>query len=265
MQKRLSHLFAASALCLGMFAAGLRAQNTASTIAKPEAPAPGDDDWHVDVVPYLWFAGVHGTSGVLGHDASIHADASEVLSNFNIGFMGTLEARYSRILIPVDFMWIKLTDNKALPFDEGASSVKAEFRQTIFTPSLGYRIVDQKKLKVDSRFGIRYWHLYSSLKLQPSSLGLNPSQASDWVDAVAGGRIELLLSPKVVLTVGGDAGGGTARSDYEVFGLLGFRVSRKWLLQGGYRYMSVNYRPPNTFVYDMTQSGLILGATWNVK
>ena len=111
MQKRLSHLFAASALCLGMFAAGLRAQNTASTIAKPEAPAPGDDDWHVDVVPYLWFAGVHGTSGVLGHDASIHADASEVLSNFNIGFMGALEARYNRILIPVDFMWIKLTDN----------------------------------------------------------------------------------------------------------------------------------------------------------
>jgi len=36
-------------------------------------------------------------------------------------------------------------------------------------------------------------------------------------------------------------------------------------LNAGYRYMSVNYRPETTFVYDMTLSGLILGATWNTK
>jgi len=70
---------------------------------------------------------------------------------------------------------------------------------------------------------------------------------------------------KLIITFGGDAGGGSARSDYEVFGVLGFRVARKWVLDAGYRSMSVNYRQQSTFVYDMTMSGLVLGATWGVK
>jgi len=233
--------------------------------AKPDSPAPSDNGWHVAVTPYLWFAGVHGTVGVRGHDASVHADASDVLSNFNIGFMGVVEPRYKRVLFPTDFMWIELTDNKALPFDEGATSAKAEFKQTIFTPSIGYRILDAEKIKVDWRMGIRYWHLDSTLSLQPSTPLNGFSGTADWVDGVSGGKIDTLISRRLSVTIGGDAGGGTARSDYQVYGVLGFRVSKKWVLDAGYRYMSVNYRPQSTFVYDMTMSGMILGATWYAK
>lgn len=72
--------------------------------AKSKSPAPSDRGWHFDVTPYLWFAGVHGTAGVAGHEVSVHADASDVLSNFNIGFMGVVEPQYKRILFPTDFM-----------------------------------------------------------------------------------------------------------------------------------------------------------------
>ena len=255
-----------TALGLALFAQGLNAQApTTNSRATPDAPSPSNDGWHVDLVPYVWFAGVHGTTGVLGHEVSIHADASDVLSYLNIGVMGHAEIRHNRFLIPVDFMWIKLTDNKALPFDVGVTSVKAEFRQTIFTPGIGYRWVDHKKFTVDGYMGVRYWHLYGSLKLQPPVLNINSSASGDWVDGIAGGKLNVLVSPKVVLTIGGDGGGGTARSDYQAYGVLGFRVSQKWLLQAGYRYASVNYRPSNTFVYDVSQSGLIIGATWSVK
>lgn len=264
-EKGIIRSFAMAFLCLGLFAIGLRAQGNSNAAPKPENPSSSDDGWHVDIVPYIWFAGVHGTSGIAGHDASIHADFSDVFNYLNLGAMGAVEARYNRILIPVDFMWIKLSDDKALPFDEGAESVKAEFRQTILTPGIGYRIVDQQKIKVDWLMGARYWHLYGSLKLQPESLGINPSRTVNWADAVSGGKFTILVSPKVVLTMGGDAGGATARSDYEAYGILGLRVSKKWLLQAGYRYMSINYRPASTFVYDVAQSGLILGTTWSVK
>jgi len=113
--------------------------------------------------------------------------------------------------------------------------------------------------------GIRYWHLHSSLSLHPSTLVKNFSDSVDWVDGISGGKISALVSRKVIVTIGGDAGGGTAKSDYQVYGLLGFRVGKKGVLHSGYRYMSVDYRPRTTFVYDMTMSGLILGATWNVK
>jgi len=248
-----------------MFTLGVAAQNASNSSAKPESPGPSDQGWHVDVIPYLWFAGVHGTAGVHGHEASVHADASDVLSNFNIGFMGVVEPRYNHVLFPTDFMWIKLTDDRALPSDVAASSAKAEFKQTIFTPSIGYRIVDANKIKVDWKMGIRYWHLDSSLSLQPSPPNQSFSGIADWVDGISGGKIETVVSRKLTVVIGGDAGGGTARSDYQIYGLLGFRVSRKWVLDAGYRYMSVNYRPKNTFIYDMTLSGLVLGITWNVK
>jgi hypothetical protein len=51
-----------------------------------------------------------------------------------------------------------------------------------------------------------------------------------------------------------------------VAGLLGWKF-KKFSLQGGWRYMSVNYRPSGgvRFVYDMATSGLIFGATIPLK
>ena len=49
--------------------------------------------------------------------------------------------------------------------------------------------------------------------------------------------------------------------------MLSYRVKPKIILQGGWRYLDVNYRPSSrfSFVYDMATSGVILGATFNVK
>lgn len=264
--KRLHFLvLAVSLLSLGVFASSLQAQSTSTTQPKPDAPPPASDGWHIDVTPYLWFAGLNGTTGIQGHEARVDATPGDVLSYLNLGFMGTMEMRYNRVLIPVDFIWVKLTDKKALPFDEGAISAKAEFKETIFTPGFGYRIADTKRVKADALFGLRYWHMNSSLSLEPSQFGKPFSSTVDWVDGVAGGKIETLVAPRFSIAVGGDAGGGGARLDYQVFGVLGFRVAKKWVVQAGYRYIFVNYRPPSTFVYDAAQPGLIVGATWNAK
>ncbi|MEJ2010080.1 MAG: hypothetical protein P8Z30_18315, partial [Acidobacteriota bacterium] len=227
--------------------AGWAPQAGANPNNNPGSPAPSSDGWHVNFSPYLWLSGIHGTTGVQGREASIHASFGDVLSYLNLGFMGTTEVHYNRIVVPVDFMWIKLKDDKALPEELGPTSAKAEFKQTILTPSVGYRLIDGEKLKADGLVGIRYWHLSSSLNLQPSEFG-SFSSTVNWVDVLGGGRIEAALTPKLSITVIGDAGGGQANSDYEVVGLIGMRVARKWTLLAGYRYMSVNYRPSSTFV-----------------
>ncbi len=48
-------------------------------------------------------------------------------------------------------------------------------------------------------------------------------------------------------------------------GLLGYKVKPTVMLQLGWRYLDVNYRPSSTFVYDGVTSGIILGATFNLK
>ena len=223
------------------------------------------DGFHLDVSPYIWFSGVHGTTGVEGHEASVHVSFGDITNYLNFGFMGVVEPRYNRFLFPVDFMWIKLTDKKAFQFDSGATTAKAEFKQTVFTPSVGYRLANTQKIKVDALLGVRYWHLNSSLSIQGPIANNGVSDTADWADAVAGGRISLAVTPKMFVTVGGDGGGGSARSDYELYGTFGVRIAKKWVLKAGYRYLDVNYRPSSTFVYDVAQSGLIVGATWNVK
>jgi hypothetical protein len=248
-------------LILLSFAPILRAQ----TAGAPKPQPDSDEGWHIAITPYLWFAGVHGTTGVRGHEASVHVSASDVLSYVNIGAMGAVEARYKRIIIPIDFMWIKLSDDKALPFEVGPTSIKVKMNQTIFTPKIGYRLVKEERVTVDSVVGIRYWHLGNNLTLQPNQPLGGFSASANWVDIVAGAKMQFLLTPKVVVTVLGDAGGGQANSDYQVAGLLGYRLGKKWILQAGYRYLSVNYRPASTFVYNMNESGVILGATINLK
>jgi hypothetical protein len=188
-----------------------------------------------------------------------------VLSKLNIGLMGAVEVRYNRVIIPVDFLWIKLSDDKALPIEVVAASIKAKMTESIFTPKIGYRIADTKRWKVDAVFGVRYWHLTTDLTLQPTQIGNGVSRSADWVDAVAGGKFQFAVTPKFVVTVLGDAGGASARSDYQVSGLLGYKVGRKCTLQAGYRYLVVNYRPTGGFIYSTATSGLLLGATINVK
>ena len=261
---RLSVLFAIL-LIVAIAAPTLWAQTAPSASPKPESPSPSSDGWHVDVVPYLWFAGVRGSTGIGDHEINIDASPGEVLDYFNLGFMGAVETRYNRVLFPMDFMWIKLTDKKALAADEGDTTAKIEFKQTIFTPAVGYRLVDKEKFTIDSRFGIRYWHLNTSLNINGPEVNNGVSGTANWVDAVAGGKIQAGLGKKAFIAVFGDAGGGQARSDWEAGGLLGMRIAKKWTIQGGYRYLSVNYRPQGKFFYDVNQSGILIGATWSVK
>jgi hypothetical protein len=244
----------------------MSSDQTGSAPAPQKATSAPDDNWHLGISPYLWFAGVHGSVGAHGFTASVHASASDVLSKFNIGLMGAVEARKKRFVAPVDYMWIKLSDDKAFPGigDLGADSIKAKMTSSILSPKAGYRFVDSEKFQANALVGIRYWHLGTNLSLQPASFTI-VSQSANWVDVVAGAKFVMPLSPKAMITVLGDAGGGGASVDYQVAGLLGYRIKPTVILQAGWRYLDVNYRPSSSFVYDVAQSGLLLGVTFNVK
>jgi hypothetical protein len=249
-------------------------QPTAASPAASGVPQvglpPEDSGWHFAVSPYLWFPGVHGTIGALGRDVSVHATPGDLLSHFRFGLMGLVEARYKRVVLPLDLMWIRLEDDRALPFPNlMVTTAKLKGSEFLLTPKIGYRLIDQERIKIDALTGFRYWHFSENLKFVPSNLNLNFSSSQNWVDPLVGGRIQVALTPKVIATIGGDVGGWDTGShlDYQVAGLLGYKIKPKWTLQAGYRYLSVDYRNSNrggTVVYVIT-SGVIFGATINLK
>jgi len=232
----------------------------------PQPAASTDDNWHLNLTPYLWFAGVSGTTGVFNHDVTMHLSPGDLLSHFRIGLMAHMEARKNRFVVPLDFFWIKLRADHATPFDPGISNVQLDINEIMLTPEAGYRIVDSEKIKIDALAGFRYWHIAPSLTFQPSGLLSNISSSANWVDALGATKIEMPLGEKTVVTILGDAGGGGANLDYQVVGVLGYKV-KKVTLQAGWRYLDVNYRggPPKLFIYDAHLSGIIAGVTFNLK
>ncbi|HSZ63485.1 MAG TPA: hypothetical protein VK828_16920 [Terriglobales bacterium] len=234
------------------------------------APPASDSQWHFEVSPYLWFPGVHGTIGALGHDVNYSASPGDLLSNFRFGLMGAVEARRNRLLTTIDMMWIRLEDDKALPFPNvGAVSATMKATEFLLTPKVGFRLIDGKMIKADALAGIRFWHFGENVTFNPGTLGFDFSKSQNWVDPVVGGRIQTALAPKVGIVVAGDVGGwGTgSQLEYQVAGLLGYKVKPKWTLQAGYRYLYVDYEKGggrDAFITAAT-SGVIFGVTITLK
>ena len=88
-----------------------QSQSTTATPEKTNEPEPASQGWHVDVAPYLWFAGINGTVGALDHEASVHVSVRNVC-RISISLMGAVDTRDNRIIIPVDFMCVKLKVDK---------------------------------------------------------------------------------------------------------------------------------------------------------
>jgi len=229
--------------------------------------SPAPEGWHFGLSPYLWLSGIHGTVGVLGRDASVHAGFGDIISNLNLGLMAAAELRHKRVLLVTDLMWIKLSEDKGLPENQlGEITAKSRVQNFMLGPEVGYRFVEQPRLNVDAFTGFRYWHLGSSLEFEPNPLGQKLSTSQNWVDPLLGARLQTPLSPKIRFTLFGDVGGFGAGSqlEWQVAGLLGYQLNKRFTLQAGYRYLDVNYRSGG-FKYDVAMSGLLLGTTIRFK
>jgi hypothetical protein len=235
--------------------------SAASAAAPADTSAPAGD-WHFSVSPYLWFPGVHGGVGVGGAEAGIHASAADLLSNFRFGLMGVVDPSYQKFVMPLDIVWVRLGDDRALTNLGTVGNFKAS--EFILTQKIGYRLIDKKMIKIDGLGGFRYWHLGQSVSFTTNALNFSASQ--NWVDPLVGGRITGYLSPKVSVVVAGDVGGWGVGSqlDYQAVGLLGYRIKPAVALQIGYRYLAVNYRNGGRFA-DLVMSGIVVGATINLK
>lgn len=241
-------------------AAGTPAANTA---------ADSDPAWHTNLTLYLWFPGTHGTVGANGYDVGFRASATDLLSHFRFGLMGAVGAQRGRFVTLTDLLWVRLAANHqaVLPVPGlPPLTAQAKFGEFILTPEFGYRLLDGEKFKIDAIGGVRYWHLGSSLQFSPSVRGINFSGAANWADPLMGARFQMPLAPRVLVTILGDAGGWGAGSqlDYQIVGALGLKLSPKWTLDAGYRYLYVNYRP-GSFIYDTAMSGVLLGVTYSFR
>jgi outer membrane protein OmpA-like peptidoglycan-associated protein len=253
---------------------------SSSSAALPDAPLPmqdqmprvqqystgnnASDQWRVGISLYGWFAGLHGTVGVAGHNAGIHVPFSDLFHALIFEIPIAVEADKGRFVMPIDFLWLKLGVNNAIPLNDfEQTAIDTHLTESIFTPKLGYRLVDADHFKFDVLGGLRYWYVSLNNTLEPS--GVSYGRSVNIIDGLGGGRIILPAGEKAAITIAGDAGAGSSTLDYQLLGLLNLNFSPKFGAAIGWRYLYENYRPnTHDFIFNPTTSGVVAGLNFNL-
>ncbi|MGC1383538.1 MAG: hypothetical protein WA823_07155, partial [Candidatus Acidiferrales bacterium] len=89
-------------------------QGATASAATP-ASTPVEGNWHFAVSPYLWVPWVYGSLGANDYNFHFYATPDELFSHFRFGLLGLVDTRYKRVVMPLDFVWLRLGDDRALP------------------------------------------------------------------------------------------------------------------------------------------------------
>jgi hypothetical protein len=76
------------------------------------APAAQTEGWQIQVEAYLWGSDFKGRMGIFDRSTEVDASFSDILDQFNFGFMGVLGATRGRFVTATDIVYINLSTDK---------------------------------------------------------------------------------------------------------------------------------------------------------
>ena len=224
--------------------------------------APADKGWRFAVTPYLWLAGLEGEVGVGPLTSNVDLSPSDILDHLQFAASAYGEVRRQWFVGGIDALYVSVGDAKAIVFRGDTGSFNLSSRQTILQPFVGYS-VGNATWTLDVLAGARYWHSRDQLRVdRANGQSRDFTNTIDWWDALGGLRLTGRIVPHVRFTAGGDAGGGGAKSDWQLHGDVGYDVSSRWTVGLSYRFLSVDYNKSN-FLQDVDMKGFVLAGTYH--
>jgi len=246
-------------LVYGLVAAPARAQD-------PDDPYTSSGRWHFAVSPYLWATGMEGTISFQGTpEVPVDASFSDILENLDLALSLHFEGRRDRWGFALDGMYFKIgaTATFDIPVGPPGSSpqgkIAVDLQEAVVEGFVFYRLaVGERSVNpgfADAFVGMRY--ISANQEITTARLDL-PRRELGWADAVFGLRGYLPLGDRFGLMARGDIGAGSSFT-WSLKGDLHWRVSDRWRVIAGYRYMDVDYEKGEGLVdrevYQMTHSG----------
>lgn len=234
--------------------------------AQSFAAKPNEADrWTVEADVYLWGAGIGGKT-TSGGDLDI--SFSDLINNFDMGFMGIVAANKGKWTLMADVIYLNVSaDNNgtlSIPLGSGiAVSDKADVKLKGWIPTLTgqYRLIDNATSNLHLLGGVRYLWLETDIKLTTfGPFRARTAKVSDsggnW-DGIVGVRGQFKLNEKWYLRYYGDIGAGDSELTWQLFGGIGYRFQRVDAVLG-YRHM--DYQFDSSPVFDsLNLSGPMAG------
>ncbi|HZF14310.1 MAG TPA: hypothetical protein VE046_00050 [Steroidobacteraceae bacterium] len=239
-----------------------------STLTLLGAASDADADaWKHRLTPYLWGAGISGTTSVGPITSDVDVGFSDIISNLKIGGMLTYRGDHERLAIMVDLIYVDLEGDKSSAAGPLQIDATAKLRETIFEADVGYHLTERTVGFV----GLRYNDISPDIAVTTTGPGsgvtLSGSGSESWIDPLIGISTEIPLSERWSFALRGDVGGFGIGSDFawQAVAAVRWQAGKTMSVVGGYRYLSADYQNgsgASLFKYDMSMSGPALGVAF---
>ena len=207
-----------------------------------------DDQWHFNVVPYLWMCGIEGTASVGPLTVPVEASFSDLLEDFDFGLAARFEGRKNRVGFGLDFTY----NNLGTPVASSAPIVgqlglKADVRQLFSEGFVFYRVASggrtDNPAHLDVLVGVRYTGTRVRLTAESAAGVAYDGEFTElsWLDAMAGVKGRVPLGSRMVLLARGDIAGFGSQLTWNLEGDLAFLASQHFTIGAGWRYMDIDY------------------------
>ena len=241
------------------------------TAVRSLAAQPIADTWQFEVTPYIFGAGLRGTTGVGPVSADIDSSFGDILKHFDSGFMAAAEARKGPWAFAFDGVFFRLKDQGTRSWQGPAGignatgELEATVSQLVYQLALAYRVEDDAT-KVDVLGAGRYTRLETDLDLVTTTGPLLPGNArsvsgsADWWDPVVGARVLIPFAERWTFMGYGDVGGFGVGSKitYQAIAGANWEFAKSFTAKFGYRYMYQKY-DKNNFLWNMAAHGAYVG------
>lgn len=213
------------------------------------SPLATADDVKYRIMPYLWTAGMDVEIGPPGMTTNARVSFSDYVEFIDVGAALAFEARGERWSTGGNFLWVKLSDNIALP----NTTLELEIEQFLLELFVGYQPSGWEDLRIIG--GMRYMDIDTDINFVNQS---NVTIGDDFTDPYVGflwtprrGKWEHLLEA--------DVGGGIDADFAWSFTVgTGYHFGERMALTAAYRFIDIDYQGEE-FIFDGTLDGLQIG------
>ncbi len=200
-------------------------------LAAAAAPATAEEAWEWSVAPYLWGAGISGSTNLPDRGTSgIEVDAGDILESIEIGGMLRVDGHSERWRFLGDAAYLGLGRRT----DRGLA--EQDFDATMLEAAGAWRANEHFEVL----FGARYWDLGMDIDFDDPLIP-DVKRGRDWVDPIVGIAATGALGESWRVWFRGDVGGFGAGSDLSWNGELLFlwNATERFSLAFGYRHLAV--------------------------
>jgi hypothetical protein len=244
---------------------------TACQAAYPElaevATAKKRDRWNIEILPYLWVAGIRGDTGVTAGstDFSLPVDAafSDIAKTLKMGAMGMLKFRYDRISIGGDANYLDAGTGES-GSSAPQSTISMSLKTAFGTGQVAYTFEPLAGFFVSPYVGARWWWIDVNLGVTGGIAdGAQTQGQRAWADPVFGVHLRNNITEAWYVDFLGDVGGGVSDITWQVYASAGYNFVDWFALSVGYRFVGVDYNQDG-FDYDVIMQGLLVGLHFTI-